>query len=326
MEKFLKIAAITLFSIFLFLSVSCNDSNKSLDLMFYSFHNYLADTGCFCNDYFPFTIWVERTEYTIDDQVYTVSIESDGKTYSSDEVVFRKGETRAKTLELWAESSQLCNALAEKCKTAQQAYDQLEEKAAWLVWTGQWSSMSYEEIKKIQEEEQRLATELDKYKRWISGQVGYKNTEFDEFCKKYVQLSVTQESTVPTPARTLTPTSTPMPTRTPTPTTTPVPTSVVDNIEVQGISATVDLSGQQPIALVRVTLANLSNTSQTYTVTVSCGASGESSTLNPNTLLSGQQITIEQKLNYYNLGDKFQVYLNAVFVGEVNPLPWTEQQ
>lgn len=104
---------------------------------------------------------------------------------------------------------------------------------------------------------------------------------------------------------------------------TPAPTSVVNGIQVQGISAALEgikLPNGSTVTevKVRVTLINESVTSQTYSLTIKNGEAGGAAVLNPRTLESGQQITIEQPVSYA-MGQKIQVYLNGVFVGEVTP-------
>jgi len=143
-----------------------------------------------------FFVSLERTERTVHGTVYVVSLEIDGQASDSEEVVVSESGSMTATVTLVGRGrtmNEMMSGLDRGYAAAKSDYDTFEEKMSWDLLTGRLTSRSYEEIQKLEEKENRLQAEMNKWKAWLGGRpLSGQTDQFDRFIRRYARLSVTR--------------------------------------------------------------------------------------------------------------------------------------
>lgn len=143
-----------------------------------------------------FLVNLERTERTVSGVNYTIALVVDGKLLDSKTVTTSSKEKWGTSIELighGAGMNRMLSALEKKYEEAQSNYDDFMNEQGWDLLRGELFDKSYDEIKKLQEKETQLKTEINKWKYLRVGNGVNWGTSLDDFCKNYLEITVEKE-------------------------------------------------------------------------------------------------------------------------------------
>lgn len=144
-----------------------------------------------------FLVSLERTEQTIKGAEYIVSLLIDGKVSDSAKVFVRESGSMEGSVTLTSNGPVMNGMLSDldgKYEQAKAGYEDFQNEVGWDFLRGQLGAKSYDEIKRLQEKETKLKTELN---RWIAIRNGHTfgwGYDLPDFCAKYIKLSVTRNT------------------------------------------------------------------------------------------------------------------------------------
>jgi len=142
-----------------------------------------------------FMVFVDPTDNTVKGAEYTVELLLEGQVSDSVKVVVTEsGSVTPVDVYLKGHGpvmNKMLLELDEKYEAAKSEYEEFEVKHFWDIITGHEQVPSWEGLKELEEEEDRLRTEMNRWRAWRNGEplLGHHN-EFDNFCRNYVKLSV----------------------------------------------------------------------------------------------------------------------------------------
>lgn len=154
-----------------------------------------------------FFVDIEMTERTAKEATYTIEVLVDGDVINTSYVFVTKDGaivagaglpipvTHVRLIAYGQAIQKMLNDLNEKYLSAKTEYEEFEAKHLWDIMTGHERIPSWEGVKKLQEEEEQLATEMKKWETLRAGKpfsYDYPN-DLHKFCTKYIQLRVYQK-------------------------------------------------------------------------------------------------------------------------------------
>ena len=143
-----------------------------------------------------FLITLEETERTMSGANYTISLLVDEKVIDSKTITADENGKVTSAIELTghgAGMNRMLGALDQEYKDAKSNYDDFMNEIGWDLLRGELFGKSYDEIKKLQEKEKELKTEVNKWKALSQGNGVNWGTALHEFCTKYLTISVERE-------------------------------------------------------------------------------------------------------------------------------------
>ena len=143
-----------------------------------------------------FVITLEETERTVSGANYTISLLVDGKVIDSKTITADKNGKVTSGIELTghgAGMNRMLSALAQQYKDAESKYEDFMNEIGWDLLRGQLFGKSYDEIKKLQEQEKQLKTEVNKWKALSQGNGVNWGTSLHEFCTRYINISIKRD-------------------------------------------------------------------------------------------------------------------------------------
>jgi hypothetical protein len=144
-----------------------------------------------------FQVLLEKTEHTVKGAAYLVSLKIGGNIIDSKTITVSETGSMTGTVSLIAngrEMNRLLSDLDEKYNQAKSAYDDFQNEMGWDLLRGEMGSKSYDEIKRLQEKEVQLKTEVNKWQSLRTGNGVNWGDALDNFCRKHITITISKQA------------------------------------------------------------------------------------------------------------------------------------
>jgi len=139
-----------------------------------------------------FHVLFEKTERTVKGADYLISLKIDGKVIDSKTITSMTGEESLTAN--GREMNRMLSDLDGKYNQAKTDYDDFQNEVGWDLIRGELGAKSYDEIKRLQEKEKQLQTEVNKWKSLRNGDGVDWGNALDVFCRKYVTITIIRQT------------------------------------------------------------------------------------------------------------------------------------
>ncbi len=175
--------------------IGCNlfGSNQEIDAQIISF---IANRQPPDISEVRFMIKLEGNENTVSGVVYIISLSVDGQVTDSQAIISDESGNVSGTIYLTAHGAgmnRMLSALDQKYEDAKSNYEDFEEEMAWEWATGRLYDKSYDEIERLQEQEEHLKADVNRWEALRQGRF-LQGTALHDFCIKYVDITIERET------------------------------------------------------------------------------------------------------------------------------------
>jgi len=143
-----------------------------------------------------FHVLLDKTERTVKGAEYVISLKIDGKVIDSKKISVNETGSMTGTVTLTGNGREMNRMLSELDKKYEQAkidYEDFQNEMGWDLIRGELGAKSYDEIKRLQEKEKALQTEVNKWKALRTGNGVNWGNSLDSFCRKYVSIAIIRQ-------------------------------------------------------------------------------------------------------------------------------------
>ncbi|MBA7634086.1 hypothetical protein ES703_41665 [subsurface metagenome] len=144
-----------------------------------------------------FHVLLEKTDRTVKGADYVISLYIEEKAIDSQTITVSETGSMLGEVSLIAngrEMNRMLSDLDEKYNQAQADYTDFQNEMGWDLIRGELGAKSYDEIKMLQEKEEQLQTEINKWKSLRDGNGVNWGDALDVFCKKYVTIKISRQT------------------------------------------------------------------------------------------------------------------------------------
>ncbi|MFC1937786.1 hypothetical protein ACFLWY_04450 [Chloroflexota bacterium] len=144
-----------------------------------------------------FQVLLEKTEHTVKGANYLVSLKIGGMVIDSKTITVSEIGSMTGVVSLTAHGREMNRMLSDldgKYNQAKADYDDFQNEMGWDLLRGEMGAKSYDEIKRLQEKEKQLKTEVNKWQSLRSGNGVNWGDTLDVFCRKYVTITITRQT------------------------------------------------------------------------------------------------------------------------------------